>query len=92
MSTFRPPKVENKIFLYSLLLLVPRGGLRLLLLVPVGGLRLLLLIPACGLTLLLLVLACGLRLLLLVATGNQSLTLENSSVAFRLQLEFWFSL
>ena len=51
MSTFKPPKVENKIFLYSLLLLVPAGGLRLLLL-----------IPACGLTMLLLVLACGLVL------------------------------
>ena len=57
MSTFKPPKVEKKYFLYSLLLLYPAGGNTLFLLQPAGGNSLLLLYPACGNTLVLLSLA-----------------------------------
>ena len=77
-----PPKAGKNIFLYSLLLLVPAGGLRLLLLVPACGLRLLLLVPA-----------CGLRLLLLVATGTQfALTCACRWTQIGLNFGYWESI
>ena len=57
LSTFKPHKVENKIFFYSLLLLYPAGGNTLFLLQPAGGNSSLLLYPACGNSLVLLLLA-----------------------------------
>jgi hypothetical protein len=98
MTPFKPSDFENTIFVYSLLLLVSACRLSLLLLLPACGLTLILIVPACGPTLILIVPACGLtllllvpafvlRLLLLVPTGTQSLSLANSSVAFRLQHE-----
>ena len=48
MSTFKPPKVGKKIFLYSLLLLYLAGGNSLFLLYPAVGNSLLLLYPAGG--------------------------------------------
>ena len=46
MTPFKLSDFGNKIFLYSLLLLVPACGLSLLLLLPACGLTLLLLVPA----------------------------------------------
>ena len=71
MSTFKPPKVGKKIFLYSLLLLYLAGGNSLFLLYPAGGNSLLLLHPAGGNSSLLLHPAGGNSLVLLSLAGKQ---------------------